>query len=144
MTRAITSIALALTVLFGLSAGSANAADGDAGKPAETKTESKPAAKSSGGGGGNPIARGASVAAGLVFGTPVAIVRRTGQEIVQGTKDLVGDTDNWFIIAPASVIAIPFGCVSGGASGVLTGAKNAWVGSADEPFSKDAFSLGDM
>lgn len=146
MTRAISGFALTLAVLLTTNAVSALAADGDSTKTeskTESKKESKPS-KSGGGGGGNFVARGASVAAGLVFGTPVAIVRRTGQEIVQGTKDLLGDTDNWFLIVPAGALTVPFGCVSGGASGVLTGAKNAWTGSADEPFSKDAFSLGDM
>lgn len=151
MTRAIGGFALALAVLLATNAGSAIAADGDSAKPEskteskpESKTESKPAKASGGGGGGNFVARGASIAAGLVFGTPISIVRRTGQEISQGTKDLLGDTDNWFLMVPAGALTVPFGCVSGAASGVVHGAKNAWTGSADEPFSKDAFSLGEM
>ena len=147
MTRAISGFALALAVLLTTNAGSAVAADGDSAKPeskTESKTESKPAKSSGGGGGGNFVARGASIAAGLVFGTPISIVRRTGQEISQGTKDLLGDTDNWFLMVPAGALTVPFGCVSGAASGVVHGAKNAWTGSADEPFSKDAFSLGEM
>lgn len=142
MIKAINGFALALTILFAATTGAAIAADGAA---PESKPASAPAKKSGGGGGGSNIAaRTASFAAGVVFGTPIAIVRKTGQEIVQGTKDLVGDTGNWFILAPAGIIATPFGCLSGGAGGVLSGVKNAWTGSADEPFSKDAFSLGDM
>lgn len=147
MTRAIGGFALALAVLLTTNAGFALAADGDSAKPeskTESKTESKPAKSSGGGGGGNFFARGASLAAGLVFGTPISIVRRTGEEIVQGTRDLCGDTDNWFIMVPAGALTVPFGCVSGAASGVVHGAKNAWTGSADEPFGKDAFSLGEM
>lgn len=144
MIKAISRFALAFTILtVTATALPAVAADGAA--PAESKPAAKPAKKSGGGGGGsNFAARSASFAVGMVFGTPIAIVRKTGQEIVQGTKDLVGDTDNWFILAPAGVVATPFGCVSGGAGGVLSGIKNAWTGSADEPFSKEAFSLGDM
>ncbi len=142
MTKAITRFALAFTIFIVGSAVPAIAADG---ATTESKPASAPAKKSGGrGGASNFAARSASFAAGVVFGTPIAIVRKTGQEIVQGTKDLVGDTGNWLLLAPAGVIATPFGCVSGGAGGVLSGIKNARTGSADEPFSKDAFSLGDM
>lgn len=88
-------------------------------------------------------ARMAGFTAGVVFGVPVAIVRRTGIEIKQGVKDLAGDTDNWFKILPASCLAVPFGGVSGGAGGVMYGVKNAWKGAGDEPFGKDTFSMGD-
>lgn len=116
-------------------------------EPKAPKEEAKPeklGSKSSGGGGDAGLGgRLIGFPAGVLVGVPVAIVRRTGIEIKQGVKDLVGDTDNWFIIGPAGVLAVPYGGVSGGIGGVLYGVKNAWVGAGDEPFGKDSFSLGD-
>jgi hypothetical protein len=109
-------------------------------KPAK---ETKLGSKSSGGGDAGLGGRLIGFPAGILVGVPVAIVRRTGIEIKQGVKDLVGDTDNWFIIGPAGVLAVPYGGVSGGIGGVLYGVKNAWVGAGDQPFGKDSFSLGD-
>lgn len=131
-----------------------DAKGGDAGKdakeskPEKTEKPEKPAKESklgskSGGGDASLAGRLAGFTVGLVGGIPVAIVRRTGIEIKQGVKDLVGDTDNWFIIIPAGTLAVPYGAVSGGASGVMYGVKNAWSGAGDQPFGKDSFSLGD-
>ena len=65
-------------------------------------------------------------------------------ETVSGAKDLVGERDNWFFLAPAYVISFPFAAVSGVIQGPFWSAWNAWRNSEDEPFSKDTFSLGDM
>lgn len=114
--------------------------------PAATETKTDETAKPSGkksSSTGLPT-RIASFVTGCAVGVPVAIVRKTGDEIAEGTKDLLGDTNNWFLMVPAGILTVPFGCVSGSAGGVLHGVKNAWVNSGDEPFSKDSFSLGDM
>lgn len=111
---------------------------GDAKPAKESKVGSKASNPDVGVGG-----RLAGFTAGVVLGVPVAIVRRTGIEIAQGVKDLVGDTDKWYVIGPAGVLAVPYGGVSGGIGGVLYGVKNAWVGAGQEPFGKDSFSLGD-
>ncbi len=128
------------------------AESGDAHDKHEGKEDSKkePAKKSKSGGGGSSTGlatRLASFTTGVVFGTPIAIVRRTGIEIVQGEHDLIGDTDSWYkkaaLVFPG-MISVPYGAISGGASGCLYAVKNAWSGSADEPFGKESFSLGDI
>ncbi|MBY0357193.1 MAG: hypothetical protein K2W82_04260 [Candidatus Obscuribacterales bacterium] len=142
MTKTISAAILAMTVsAFALSP--CLAADSAAATPETKAPEStKPSSTKAGSSTGLPT-RVASFLTGVTFGVPVAIVRKTGDEIAEGTKDLLGDTNNWFLMVPAGILTVPFGCVSGTAGGVLHGVKNAWVNS-DEPFSKDSFSLGDM
>ncbi|MBX9689109.1 MAG: hypothetical protein K2X27_20540 [Candidatus Obscuribacterales bacterium] len=89
----------------------------------------------------------ASFTTGVVFGTPIAIVRRTGMEIAQGERDLIGEADTWYkkvaMVFPG-FIAVPYGAVSGGVGGCVYSVKNAWTGSGDAPFGKESFSLGDI
>lgn len=106
-----------------------------------------PAAKTKSSGSTNWGARLASFTTGVVFGTPIAVVRRTGIEIVQGERDLIGDADTWYKKAAyvfPGFISVGYGAVSGGVGGTLYGVKNAWAGSAHEPFGKEAFSLEDI
>lgn len=108
-------------------------------------TAAKPAAKTSGGGGGifSLPAHVASFAVGTLVGIPVSMFRKSKQETINATKDLVGDNDNKFLIGAASVLGVPAGILSGTMQGVGYGMYNAWAGTADEPFSEEAFSLGD-
>lgn len=138
MIRAITATMVALCIAGTVSA----PVMAQEKKPEETKKETKLTSKPSNSD-VNLASRLASFTTGVVFGVPVAIVRRTEIEVKQGIKDLVGDTDKWYVIGPASLLAVPYGGVSGGVGGVMYGVKNAWVGSGDEPFGKDSFSLGD-
>lgn len=91
--------------------------------------------------------RVASFTACTAVGLPIAVVRRTKIEIVQGSHDLIGDVDTWYkkiaVVMPG-FLAVPYGAVSGGASGALYAVKNAWKNSADKPFGKDAMSMGDV
>ncbi len=106
-----------------------------------------PAAKGKSSGSSNWGARLASFTTGVVFGTPIAVVRRTGIEIVQGERDLIGDADSWYKKAAyvfPGFLAVPYGAISGGVGGTLYGVKNAWAGSAHEPFGKEAFSLDEI
>ncbi len=90
----------------------------------------------------------ASFTAGVAVGTPIAILRRTHMEILQGEKDFIGDYDTWWkkavFVFPGLLMAVPFGGVSGGLGGCMYSVKNAWAGSRDEPFGKESFSLGDI
>lgn len=114
-------------------------------KSADEKKKDSSASNSKSGGSDTKLgARLCSFVTGCTVGIPISMVRRTGSEIAQGSKDLLGDTNNWFFIVPAGVITVPFGTVSGVFGGTLYGIKNAWVGSGEEPFGKDSFSLGDM
>lgn len=107
----------------------------------------EPAAKAKSGGSVNIATRLASFATGVVVGTPIAVVRRTGIEIVQGEHDLIGEADRWYkkvaLVMPG-FLAVPYGAISGGIGGSVYAVKNAWVGSGDEPFGKESFSLGDI
>lgn len=102
-------------------------------KTSKTKKEPK----------GNFASRTASFLAGAIVGTPIAYVREIYGETKIATKDLVGETDNWFLIVPALPLGFIGGMVSAPAQGIMFGVKNAWEGSIDEPFSAEAFSLAD-
>lgn len=149
MHRQIAATLLSLTLLSSLSA-AAYAADNDAASTSDKsdKTTAAPAAaakpaKSSGGDGGSIPSRMASFLVGTIVGTPVSFVRKTKQETVNATKDLVGDTDNKFLIGAAATLGVPAGIVSGAFQAPIYGIWNAWTGSADEPFSEESMSLGD-
>lgn len=103
----------------------------------------KKASSSSGGGVGAVPGRLASFAVGTMVGIPVSMFRKSKEESINATKDLVGDTDNKFIIAPAGLLGVPAGVLSGTMQGIVFGIKNAWTGSGDEPFSRESFSLGE-
>lgn len=131
------------------------AEDTDAAKSTDAKTETvktepaktvkTPKKTSSGGSGGiaSIPAHMASFVAGTVVGIPVSIFRKSKQETINATKDLVGDSDNKVLIGAAGTLGVPAGVISGTMQGVVYGIWNAWKGSADEPFSEEAFSLGD-
>lgn len=107
----------------------------------------KAKAKSSKSGDVNLPTRLASFTVCTIIGAPIAITRRTVIEVKQGNHDLIGDPDVWYrkigMVFPG-FLAIPYGAVSGGASGTIYTLKNAWVGSGHEPFGKEAMSLEDI
>jgi|688.fasta_scaffold341253_3 hypothetical protein len=80
-------------------------------------------------------------------GLPIAVTRRCVIEMKQGNHDLIGDPDVWYrkvgMVFPG-FLCIPYGAVSGGASGTYYDLKNAWVGSGHDPFGKEAISLEDI
>ncbi len=92
---------------------------------------------------GNIASRAASFVAGSIVGMPVAIAREIGGETKIATRDLVGETNNWFKIIPALPMGFIGGCLSAAPQGLMFGIKNAWEGSHDEPFGREAFSLAD-
>jgi hypothetical protein len=77
---------------------------------------------------------------GIVVGAPIAMARMSYKESIVATRDLVGDTDNWALLAAGSVLGIPAGVLSGTTEGFLMSVKNSWV---EPAFSKESFSLGD-
>lgn len=112
------------------------------GEEAKPKAEKKKAAADKGM--AQMPTRLVSFAAGVFVGIPVSIARKSVQETVNATRDLVGDTDNPLFLGAAGILGVPAGVLSGTFQGVFFGIKNAWTGSGDEPFGKDSFSLGDM
>lgn len=83
-----------------------------------------------------------SFAAGTAVGTPIAMVRKSSAD----TKEYA---DKWgdggFIKKTGGTMAaLPAGMMRGTFEGAVLGPKNAWKNSAEHPFSKDCFSLGDL
>ncbi len=106
----------------------------------DAKPKSKAPKKASSGGFG---ARVASTMVGAVAGIPVQWVRKSKQEYINATKDLVGESTNIWAWALVSPICVPAGLASGMLQGVVLGPYDAYKYSADEPFSAEAFSMGD-
>src|SRR5687768_14932902 len=74
------------------------------------------------------VTRVGGVGAGLVLGTPVAVVRETRKTYVDMTEkvaDKVGDHSFGPSVLLASVVTIPASLVLGGLKGVYFGGKNA-------------------
>ena len=137
MNRTIASLALAMLLLGNTAASAAD----------DPKATPAPAAKTSSSAGSDGIgkypARALSFILGAAVGIPVAIVKKTPGEVMTATKDLVGETDNPFILVPAGIVfGVPAGLLSGTLLGTFVGAKNALF--SDEPFSKESFSLDDL
>ncbi|MBX9691683.1 MAG: hypothetical protein K2Z81_04810 [Cyanobacteria bacterium] len=87
--------------------------------------------------------RMASFTAGVVVGTPVAIVKRTYQQTRDGSTDLIGDSKNPILVATTTAFALPFAIFGGPIQGVEYSIRNSWIGSREEPFGKTAFSIDD-
>jgi hypothetical protein len=88
----------------------------------------------------------AGFCAGVVVGTPICFARKLSQEMSEGAHGLAGsikyDTKNKFLIHAAGLVWLP-------AAGIVSlleapgyAIKDAWM--AEEPFSKDQFSLGQL
>lgn len=150
MKRSIAAIMCAVS-LFAVTTLAANAEDSPAAKADSDSGASSSKSSSSSG----PTGRIGGVLskvpknvpaflAGVVVGTPIAFVRMSKREVVSATRELVGETENPLILAPASVLGVPAGIMSGGIYGLAHAIGNAWTNADDNPFSKDSFSLGDM
>lgn len=88
-----------------------------------------------------------AVSAGLVFGTPVAVVRQTTERskgITSAFADEIGGKDSLPPVLFASLLGVPFGVLVGTGEGVYFGGKNAIEHGVEKPFSKDSFSLGEL
>ena len=124
-------------------------ADAKVSGSADVKADAKPrstgtkVAKGGGGGAGGIASHVASFVAGSFVGIPVQIWRKSRQETIQATRDLVGDTDKKWLTGAAAVLGVPAGILSGTIQGFVYGPLDAYRGTKDEPFSPEAFSLGD-
>lgn len=97
------------------------------------------------------VTRVGGIGAGLVVGTPVAVVRQTFKTYVDYTQaaadkvgEKVGGKDNGPVCAVVSLVTLPASLVVGGAKGVYYGAKNGFVNGFDKPFHPDSYSLGSL
>jgi hypothetical protein len=84
----------------------------------------------------------ASMATGAIVGTPIAIVRKTKSQFCGCLKEYKKDSNayKFWGTGCAAIVAAPAGLIKGS----ICGAKNAVVHSVQQPFSRDAFSLGKL
>ena len=83
---------------------------------------------------------------GLIIGTPICFARKLPQETIKGARGLVGsivDNDSipW-LVAPAAVCWLPPATIISLVEAPAYAWRNAWM--ADQPFSKEQFSLGTL
>ena len=89
-----------------------------------------------------PIVSAASMTAGTMAGTPIAIVRKTASQYVGCVKEFKKDNNTYKFWG--ALYSAPVAAIAGPIKGTICGAKNAIHYSVDKPFSKDAFSLGKL
>ena len=93
------------------------------------------------------VTRVGGVGAGMVVGTPVAIVKQTVKSYVHMTKGLADKMPGGHDCGPcclvASVATIPACLVVGPATGTYYGVKNGMKVGFSNPFSPQSFSLTD-
>jgi hypothetical protein len=89
-------------------------------------------------------ARAASVAAGTVLGMPVAAVRVFANCDVEHAKaiPLIGESTHKGFVWLSRGIVIPTAAFVTLFATPIHSSINAWRGSSEKPFSKEAFSLG--
>jgi hypothetical protein len=97
------------------------------------------------------VTRVGGIGAGVVIGTPVAVVRESFKSYVsftQAAADKVGGKlggkDNGPVCAVVSLATLPASLVVGGAKGVYYGTKNGVCTGFNQPFHPDSYSLGNL
>ncbi|HEY9867571.1 MAG TPA: hypothetical protein V6D08_00065 [Candidatus Obscuribacterales bacterium] len=86
----------------------------------------------------------AAFATGVVFGTPIAIVRKIAENTADATKSAAGGSDNKLKLAAGSLVGLPVGIFTGSLEGAWLGWSNSWEHSSEKPFGKESFSLGEL
>lgn len=83
---------------------------------------------------------------GTVFGTPIAVSRKSFQNTVDTTNQVFGDDANPVVKGGGGLLlGLPVGLFTGTLEGMYLGVKNAAMGaSGDAPFGSETFSLGDL
>lgn len=126
------NVAAALSLLFAIAnLAPALAADGDSALEKSVQ-------------GGLMVTRVGGVGAGVVLGTPAAVVRETVSTYISMTgalADKAGGKDCGPCCALVSLVTIPGALVVGGAKGLFYGGKNGIMHGFNEPFSPASFSI---
>jgi hypothetical protein len=79
---------------------------------------------------------------GFVVGMPICLVRKFGDETIAGAYGIVGDTKHKWLFVSAEAFWTPFAAVVACLEAPVYSWRDAWM--AEEPFSKEQFSLGDL
>ncbi len=83
----------------------------------------------------------ASFTTGVIFGTPVSVVRAFARQTKAGSKDLIGESHNPVLVASTYLFSLPFAFAGAPFEGVGMSIMNSWNGSGEEPFGKETFSM---
>lgn len=87
--------------------------------------------------------KAAALLPGIVIGTPIAVTRKVAEESMDATKKVAHDSSNPAFLLAAGIVGLPIGMFVGGVEGLYYGPANAFT-NHDKPFSKEAFSLGEI
>ena len=96
------------------------------------------------------VTRLGGMGAGLVIGTPVAVVRESVKSYIDFTNGaadkvgVMGGKDNGPVCLVCSLVTLPAGLVVGSLKGLYYGGKNGVVTGFNQPFHPDSFSLGEL
>jgi hypothetical protein len=63
---------------------------------------------------------------GVAVNTPKAIVRKSKEETISDTQELIGDHKNPALVGAAGALSVPFGITSGICEGVTIGLVRSW------------------
>lgn len=97
------------------------------------------------------VTRVGGMGAGLVLGTPVAVIRESVKTCIDFTGaaadkvgEPVGGKDNGPVCLVCSLVTVPVGLVVGSVKGLYYGTKNGVVTGFNQPFHPDSFSFGEL
>ena len=84
-----------------------------------------------------------SFTVGTAIGTPIAVIRCTGRELVRQPQEALklGGVPKPLGYLSAAFFGIPSGLLCGAGYGVSDGFADSWLAAKDAPFSKASFSL---
>ncbi|MBZ0187695.1 MAG: hypothetical protein K8F91_15725 [Candidatus Obscuribacterales bacterium] len=92
-----------------------------------------------------------AMGAGLVIGTPIAVIResvKTSIDFTNSAADKVGEKtggkENGPTVLVCSLVTVPVGIVVGSLKGLYYGTKNGVVTGFNQPFHPDSFSVGEL
>ena len=78
---------------------------------------------------------------GTIGGMPFSIARRIGSEVKENAEAI---KDRPLLAIPGVAIGLPMSIAGGFFDGIVYSSNTAWEYSADQPFSKETFSRGEM
>lgn len=97
------------------------------------------------------VTRVGGIGAGVVVGTPIAVIRESVKsyiDLTQSAADSVGEPmggkDSGPVCLVVSLVTLPAGLLVGGAKGLYYGTRNGVVSGFNTPFHPDSFSLGEL
>jgi hypothetical protein len=85
--------------------------------------------------------RSMGLVVGALVGFPICVFRKPIEEEKFGIRSMTGSSNNKRVTIPAAMLYLPIALVSGVLESPASAVVNSWK-HADQPFSKEQFSLG--